>query len=95
MQKTLVGGIAALAIAAGSVAGTGTAAAAGLPLEVATPAAPRTVQGDSTGSGVGHGPSGSSLSGPVSSGSAEAAASLFVLLGAIFGDPNPCAPLLC
>lgn len=93
MQKTLVGGIAALAIAAGSVAGTGTAA--GLPLEVASPAAPRTVQGDSTGSGVGHGPSGSSLSGPVSSGSAEAAASLFVLLGAIFGDPNPCAPLLC
>lgn len=94
MQKTLVGGIAALAIAAGSAAGAGTAAATGLPLEAASPAAPRTVQGDSSGSGVG-GPSGSSLSGPISSGSAEAAASLFVLLGAIFGDPNPCAPLLC
>lgn len=92
MQKIFVGSIAALAITAGSVTGAGTAAAAGLPLDAA---APRTVQGASSGSGFGHQPSGSSLSGPISSGSAEAAASIFVLIGAIFGNPNPCAPLLC
>lgn len=92
MQKILVGGIAALTIAAGSVTGAGTAAAAGLPLDAA---APRTVQDASTGSGFGHQPSGSSLSGPISSGSSEVAASLLVILGAIFGDPNPCGPLYC
>ncbi|NUP29298.1 MAG: hypothetical protein HOQ44_21855 [Nocardia sp.] len=82
MQKVLVGGIAALTIAAGSVTGAGTAAAAGLPLDAA---APRTVQDASTGSAAGHGPSGSSLGGPISSGSAQAAASVFLILGYIFG----------
>ena len=92
MQKVLVGSIAALAIAAGSVTAAGTATATGLPLDVT---APHTVQDASTGSSVGHQPSGSSLGGPTSSGSAAAAGSLIALLGAIFGDPNPCAPLLC
>ncbi|WP_063061804.1 hypothetical protein [Nocardia sienata] len=93
MQKTLVGSIAALAIAAGSMTGAGTAAAAGLPLEATAPTAPRTVQGDSTGSGVGHGPSGSSLSGPISSGSAEVLGTLITGLAAILGG-NPSVPPL-
>ncbi|WP_156426145.1 hypothetical protein [Nocardia jinanensis] len=91
MQKALVGSIAALAIAAGSVTAAGTATASGLPLDTTTP---HTVQDASTGSGVGHQPSGSSLGGPISSGSAEAAGSLIALLGIIFGDPRPC-PVLC
>ncbi|WP_063036982.1 hypothetical protein [Nocardia grenadensis] len=89
MQKTLIGGIAALAIAAGSVAGAGTAAAAGLPLEAAAPAAPRMVQGDSSGSGVGHQPSGSSLSGPISTGSAQVLGTLITGLAALLGGNLP------
>lgn len=88
MQKILVGGIAALAIAAGSAAGAGTAAAAGLPLEAATP---HTVQGHSTGTAVGDDSSGSSMSGPVSSGSAGVAGALIVGLAELLGGgwPDP------
>lgn len=90
MQKTFVGSIAALTIAAGSVTGAGTAAAAGLPLDAA---APRTVQDASTGSAAGHESSGSSLSGPISSGSAEVFGSLLLGLAAILGG-NPSGPPL-
>ncbi|MGW0179366.1 hypothetical protein [Nocardia sp. NPDC003345] len=95
MQKTLARGIVALAIAAGSVAGTATATAGpGLPLEPAAPTArPQSVAGPSTGSALGDEGSGSALTGPVSSGSAEAAGSLFMLLGALFGVPSQCPPI--
>ncbi|MEU4317076.1 hypothetical protein [Nocardia sp. NPDC024068] len=52
------------------------------------------VNGNSTGSALGHEGSGSALTGPMSSGSAQAAGSLFMLLGVLFGNPG-CDPLLC
>ena len=88
MQRTFARGLVAVAIAAGSVAGIGTATAGpGLPVEPAAPTAePQAVNGDSTGSAVGHEPSGSSATGPLSSGSAEALVGVLGLLGGLFGD---------
>jgi hypothetical protein len=89
MQRVLASGALAAALALGSVTGAATAAATGLPLEPAA-SAPRSVNDNSTGSAFGHEPSGSALTGPVSTGSAELLTKFFTTFS---GDPN--CPTLC
>ncbi|MFI1464775.1 hypothetical protein [Nocardia carnea] len=91
MKRVLVSGVFAAALTLGSITGVA-AAAPGLPLEPAAPAvpAPQPVNDTSSGSGFMHEPSGSALSGPVSSGSAEVLSLMFNLVGTFSADP--CGP---
>lgn len=99
MRRALVSSAFAAAVALGSVAGAATASAGtGIPLEAFSgdsAPAPKPVQGPgNTQSAIGHGPSGSALTGPVSSGSAEAMGYLFGLVHTFSGG-NPCEPFYC